>query len=138
MSDSLCTVHGILQTRILEWDLSLLQGIFPTQGTNPGLLHCRQILYQLSYKGRPGFSFWFGKIPWRREWLPIPVFLPEKAHGQRNLVGYSPWGRKESDTTEQLTLVCSLMCYFSIICLVMLSACFERSNIAFLAYTRLA
>ena len=51
MSDSLCTVHGILQTRILEWDLSLLQGIFPTQGTNPGLLHCRQILYQLSYKG---------------------------------------------------------------------------------------
>ena len=84
------------------------------------------------------FDPWIGKIPWRREWLPIPVFLPEKAHGQRNLVGYSPWGRKESDTTEQLTLVCSLMCYFSIICLVMLSACFERSNIAFLAYTRLA
>ena len=50
----------------------------------------------------------------------------------------SPWGRKESDTTEQLTLVCSLMCYFSIIYLVMLSACFERSNIAFLAYTKLA
>ena len=33
--------------------LSLLQGIFPTQGSNPGLLHCRQILYQLSHKGSP-------------------------------------------------------------------------------------
>jgi len=39
----------------------------------------------------------------RREWLPTPVFLPGKSHGQRNLVGYSPWGCKESDTTEQLT-----------------------------------
>ena len=42
------------------------------------------------------------KIPWRREWLPTPVFLPGKSHGQRSLVGYSPWGRKESDTTEWL------------------------------------
>ena len=45
-----------------------------------------------------------GKIPWRREWQPTPVFLPGVFHGQRSLVGYSPWGRKESDTTEQLTL----------------------------------
>ena len=36
-------------------DLSLLQGIFPTQGSNPGLLHCRQILYHLSHQGRPKF-----------------------------------------------------------------------------------
>ena len=35
--------------------LSLLQGIFPTQGLNPGLLHCRQIFYQLSHKGSPSF-----------------------------------------------------------------------------------
>ena len=34
------------------------------------------------------------KIPWRREWLPTPVFLPGKSHGQRSLVGYSAWGRK--------------------------------------------
>ena len=46
---------------------------------------------------RPGFSPWVGKIPWRREWLPTPVFLPGEFHGQRNLVGYSPWGRKESE-----------------------------------------
>ena len=36
----------------------------------------------------------------RRTWQPTPVFLPELSHGQRNLEGYSPWGRKESDTTE--------------------------------------
>ena len=45
-------------------------------------------------------QFLVGKIPWRREWLPTPVFLPEKVHGQSSLVSYSPWGRKESDTTE--------------------------------------
>ena len=38
-----------------------------------------------------------GKIPWRREWLPTPVFLPGEFHGQRSLVGYSPWGHKETD-----------------------------------------
>ena len=37
--------------------------------------------------------------PWRREWLPTPVFLPGESHGQRSLVGYSPWGHKESDMT---------------------------------------
>ena len=49
-----CTVHGILQARILEWAaFPFSRGIFPTQGLNPGLLHCRQILYQLSYQGSP-------------------------------------------------------------------------------------
>ena len=38
--------------------------------------------------------------PWRREWLPTPVFLPGKSHGQRSLAGYSPQGREESDTTK--------------------------------------
>ena len=40
---------------------------------------------------------------WRRKWPPAPVLLPGESHGQRSLAGYSPWGRKESDTTEQLT-----------------------------------
>ena len=39
---------------------------------------------------------------WRREWQPTPVFMPEESHGPRSQVGYSPWGRKESDTTERL------------------------------------
>ena len=46
---------------------------------------------------------WVGKIPWGRKWQPTPVFLPEEFHGQRRLRGYSPWGYKESDTTEWLT-----------------------------------
>ena len=66
------TVHGILQARILEWVafLFLLQGIFPTQGSNPSLLHFRQILYQLSHKGSPR--------TWK--WVPYPfskgIFQP--------------------------------------------------------------
>ena len=50
------SVHGILQARILEWvagSCSLLQGIFLTWGSNPGLLDCRQILYHLSYREAP-------------------------------------------------------------------------------------
>ena len=41
-----------------------------------------------------------GKVPWRRAWQTFSVFLPEKFHGQRSWAGYSPWGHKESDTTE--------------------------------------
>ena len=50
--------------------------------------------------GRPGFDPWVRKIPWRRKWQPTPVLLPGKSHGQRSLMGYSPWSRKELDTTE--------------------------------------
>ena len=50
------------------------------------------------------FDPWVRKIPWRREWLPTSVFLPGESHGQRSLVGYSPWGLKASDAIEQLTL----------------------------------
>ena len=44
---------------------------------------------------------WVRKISWRRAWQSTPVFLPGESHGQRNLVGYSPRGRKELDTTEE-------------------------------------
>ena len=43
-----------------------------------------------------------GDDPWRRAWQPTPVFLSGESHGLRSMVGYSPWGRKESDTTERL------------------------------------
>ena len=49
-------VSGILQARILEWVAFLLQGIFPTQGSNPGLPYCRWILDQLSQKGSPHYT----------------------------------------------------------------------------------
>ena len=54
--------------------------------------------------GVPGFDPWVGKIPWGRKWQSTPVLLPGKSHGQRRLVGYSPWGCKESDMTERLYL----------------------------------
>ena len=54
---------------------------------------------------RPGFDLWVGKMPWRREWQLIPVFLPGEFHGQRSVVSYSPWGSQELDTTERLILL---------------------------------
>ena len=60
--------------------------------------------------GRPGFHPWVGKIPWRRKWKPTPVFLePGESQGLRILAGYSPWGRKESNTTERLHFFLSIL-----------------------------
>ena len=117
--------------------LSLLQWIFLTQESNQGLLHCKGALYQLSYHlstyltfyasqvatsgkesacqckryKRCGFDSWVGKI-WRREWPLTPVFLPGESHGQKSLVGYSPWDHKESDRTEvtACTVILYLVC----------------------------
>ena len=82
MSDSLSS-HGLYSL----WNspgqntgvgsLSLLQGIFPTQELNPDLLHCRQILYQLSHKGRP-------RIP---EWVAYP--FSSRSAQPRNRTGVS-------------------------------------------------
>ena len=47
---------------------------------------------------------------WRRQWHPTPVLLPGKSHGRRSLVGFSPWGHEESDTTERLHIHFSLSC----------------------------
>ena len=58
---------------------------------------------------RPEFHSWFGKIPWRRKWQSTPILLPEKFQGGRSLKGYSPWGCKELDTTEQLHFLSKLI-----------------------------
>ena len=81
------------------WSGLLLQGLFLTQGSNPGLLH----LLHMEQINMLGFKPWVRKILWKREWLPTPVFLPGKSHGQRSLENYSPSGHKELDTNEQLT-----------------------------------
>ena len=76
------------------------------------------LLWQLSGKEaayqcrRHGFSPWVEKIPWRRKGQLTPVFLPGESHGQRNLAGYSPWGRKESDTTKQMNTHACNPCLF--------------------------
>ena len=67
---------------------------------------------------RCGFNPCTEKIPWRRKWQPIPVFLPGKSYGERSLGGYSSWGCKESDTTEHalsLLLFTVLLCW--VLCL---------------------
>ena len=43
---------------------------------------------------------WVKKIPWRREWLPTPVFLPGKFNGERSLASHSPWDHKELDMND--------------------------------------
>ena len=50
------------------------------------------------------FDLWVGKMPWKRKWHPTSVFLPGKLNGQKSLLGYSPWGHKEPDTTKQLSV----------------------------------
>ena len=68
----------------------------------------------------PRFDLWVRKISWRRKWQPTPVFLPGKFHGQTSLVGYSPWGRKDSDTTEQTYTHCkNKYRHFSFPCLLL-------------------
>ena len=56
-----------------------------------------------------GFLF-VTAVPWRRHWHPTPVLLPGKSRGWRSLVGCSPWGRQESDTTARLHFHFSLSC----------------------------
>ena len=84
-------VHGVAksQIRLSSWtDESLKRA---------------SLVAQLVKKPPSGWEPWVGKIPWRRAWQPTPVFLPGESHGQRSLEGPSPWGCKESYTTEQLS-----------------------------------
>ena len=90
-------------------------GLIPELGRSPG----KKIGYPLQYSWaslvaqsvknppamqRTGFDPLVGKFPWRREWQPTSVCLPGESHGQRILMGCSPWGCKELHMTEQLTL----------------------------------
>ena len=67
----------------------------------PGGISGKESVCQCRRHKRHGFNPWVGKIPWRRKWQPAPVFLPGKYQGRGSLVSYSPWGHKESDTTER-------------------------------------
>ena len=117
------SVHGILQARRLEWvaisffrgssqprDRTRVSCIAGRRNEPPGKPSIRFSVYYIGSDGkestcqsrthrRCGFDSWVGKIPWRRKWQPIPVFLPGESHGQRSLVGYSPRGCRESHTT---------------------------------------
>ena len=75
---------------------NLLPGSFQVVSGKESTCQCRR-------HERCRFDPWIAKIPWRK-WQPTPVFLPGKFHEQRSLVGYSPWGCKELDTTEHTHL----------------------------------
>ena len=92
-------------TRALSPFLTQLVG-----GTLPTLLlPGGSAVKNLTAKQETGFNPWVRKIPWRRKLQPTPVFLPGKSYGQRSQAGYSPWGRKQSDTTGQLTTTTTLI-----------------------------
>ena len=87
-------LNALLQDHSIFAVQYLLGQGFPggTNGKEPGC-QCRRCK-------RHGINPWVGKIPWRRAWQPIPVFLPGESHGQKSLAGYSPKGCKESGMTE--------------------------------------
>ena len=85
-----------LQCAIRRWNVRMR--LFPVGGF-PGSASGKPTCQYRRLK-RPGFDPWVRKIPCRRKWQPTAVFLPGASQGQRSLVGYSPWGCKESDTTE--------------------------------------
>ena len=64
-----------------------------------------QLAKNLPAMRKLGFDPWVGKIPGRRERLPTPGFWPGEFRGQRSLAGYTPWGRKQSCKTDQLSLL---------------------------------
>ena len=86
--------HVDLICILYKWWEGLGSSLVPPGGSDGKAFACNA--------GDPGFFSWVGKIPWRRKWRSTPALLPGKSHGQRSLIGYSPWGRKELDTTEQL------------------------------------
>ena len=91
-------VHGILQARIGVGSLSLLQGIFPNQESNPGLPHCGWILYQLSHKGSPRILEWVAyPFPSRSSW-------PRNQTGVSCIAGgfFTNWTIREAEFTVTL------------------------------------
>ena len=87
-------LHSVLHLKILASFVSKYNKLGFPGGTSGKESAC-----QCRRRKRRGFDLWVR----RRKWHPTPVFLPEESHGQRSLVGCSPWGRKESDTTERLS-----------------------------------
>ena len=97
-----CLIHCVLSLSLSFFFFCFLVTMLSAHLKNKCIIKIIQNKCML--ENNNGFDPWVGKIPWRREWLPTPVFLPEEFHGQRSLMGYCPWGCKETDTTERLTL----------------------------------
>ena len=90
------TVHSQFLTQLVE-TIACMMMLWPSWGLSWRLQTVKNLSAMWETRVR--------KVPWRREWQPTSVFLPGKFHGQRSLEGYSPWDRKELDTTELLPLL---------------------------------
>ena len=101
MTNNMKNHHCYSTARILMTNIQRSHS--PEDKGFPGCSLGKESASQCRRYKRNRFDSGVRKIPWRREWLPTPVFLPGKSQGQRSLVGYSPWGCKESDTVEQLS-----------------------------------
>ena len=75
----------------------------------PGCASDKEPPCQCRRHKRCRFDSWVRKIPWSGKWQPTPVFLPGKSHGQRSLVGYSPWSSKETQLKQLSMLSKDLM-----------------------------
>ena len=85
------SVHGIFQARVLEWGAIAFSS--------------RKLEIPKNFSCKDGHNKgqkWYGPNRSRRHWQPTLVLMPGKSHGQRSLVGCSPWDRKQSDTIERL------------------------------------
>ena len=100
-------VHGATKswTRLSAWPelkrIGLWDQFWPIHYDQVAL--GKEFTYQCRRHKRCEFDPWVGKAPWSRKWRPTPVFLPGESHGERSLRDYSPWGHKESNTTEKLS-----------------------------------
>ena len=92
------SLEALTKTRYHEWGIinPILQ-----RKDSPGGASGKKSAHQCRRPKRRGFDPWVANIPWSRKWQCAPVFLPGESHGQRSLVGYSPWGHKESYMTER-------------------------------------
>ena len=77
--------------------------MFPFLVGFPWWLRGKESAWQCRKYKRCAFNPWVRNIPWRRKWQPIPVLLLGKSHGQKSLVGYSPWGHRVGHRSAQHT-----------------------------------
>ena len=88
----------------ISWSWTVLWRPTRPSRTNTKKKGCPYYHRGLERKSRKSRDTWNNNQvwPWRRKWQPTPVLLPGKSHGWRSLLGFSPWGHKELDTTERL------------------------------------
>ena len=100
---TLCTWQVMCKWQICPWGVSI-KSIHQSAYSFPSGSDGKESANNTGNIRDVGLISGLGRFPWRRAWLPTPVLLPGESHGQRSLVSYSPFGHRESNMTEWLTL----------------------------------